>query len=1322
MLWGAVKGMHSQMNSQVLRRDEAILNVWPLTSEQEDQWLLEQLYPGSSAHNLRSIYKLTGVLNIDALEKSLNEIVSRHDILRAYFPLVAGEPVQRIRPYEPVQMNVKDISHLPELVRKEELEKHYRAVTELSFDLASDQLFRVGIIKYSAEEHVLAAAFHHIIFDGWSRQLFHMELAQHYKHFLENSGEGLKPLHLQYTAYAEQQLLTNTKESQEQDMTFWRQQLGGDLPELNLLPDYVKTARTSLVGSECHFTIKNDLYHAVKSICREENSTKFILFMTVLKIMLFRYTGQEDLIIGCPVSGRNEQELEPLLGVFIKTLAIRTQLSEDMTAREALHTVQAVFRESFKHQNVPFGKLVAELAPTRQVSARPFFQVMINKHNMSSTYDEMPGLQWEELVSNTSAAIVDVTLKLNDYQGQMNCCFVYNQEVFKLATIERMAGHFQTLLHGFIENLDQPISLLPILPETEKHEILYEWNAAIRSTPPQTSIHELFEDRVNQHPDRVALTCGHVEMTYAELNCRANQIANYLQASGLPNEGLVGVYLDRSPEAVYTFMGILKAGGAYVPIDSGYPADRVALMLGDANVHCLITVSHLSKQLPPLEAPTIQLDLDADAISLHSDANLPSISGPQSLAYVLYTSGSTGRPKGVAVPHLGIVRLVIGSEFLTMGPEETFLQLTSLSFDPSGLEIYGSLLNGGRAAIISMNQPSLKLIAETIRDHRVTILNSNPDLVNLLMDDYSEEIKGLTQVISGGDILPVWLARKFQSKLPNSQFINVYGPTENSVITTTYAIKPITDEVSISIGRPIANDAVYILDKHLQPVPVGVVGELYLAGDGVARGYLNNEALSSEKFIPNPYSDVPDSMMYKTGDLARFQPDRSVDFLGRIDHQVKIRGCRIELGEVEVVLNDYLGVQQAVAHAWKSEEGGQKLVAYMVMQAGTPLDQQKLRSFVQERLPQYMIPTFIVELDQIPMTSVGKLDRKRLPSPITSSMSTTMVPARNDVERKLARIWERLLKFSPVSVQDNFFDLGGHSLLAMQLFSEIEITFQKKMPVSIIFHEDTIEKQAKLLMTSNTSDEPASSLVAIQPRGSRKPIYCIHELSGEVILYWNLAQRLGEDQPVYGIRYAMNDDSSKITIQDLATRYIRDIQDIQPNGPYCLLGFSLGGLIAYEMAQQLQSRNEEVSLLAIVDARNPTSYPSSKHRIVKRIKDNVLIFFKIPNESKVKFMKEKIHNAFVKRDLLTNSPGEEAEARARGFLGLTQTYDTRPYSGTIAFFRADHDYSNLIVDEKHGWEISENGVLDVYKVPSDHTSILNEPHVALIASSLKAYL
>lgn len=1319
-----VKGMHMHMNSPVVQGEETRLAVWPLTSEQEDQWLLEQLYPGSSPHNLRCIYRLKGALNVEALERSLNEIVSRHDALRAYFPDAGGEPVQLVRPFEPIRLPLLDMSHLPEALKEEELEKALYSVTQQAFDLSTDRLFRVCLIKGQADEHVLAAVFHHIIFDGWSRQLFRRELALHYKRALENAGEPLPPLPLQYTEYASKQIQSRCKEKQERNMDYWRRQLGGELPELNLLPDYPKAARRSLAGACHYFPIEGELYRALKAIAKTEESTTFTLFLTVLFILLHRYTGQEDLIVGCPVSGRNEEETEQMLGLFVKTLVVRTQLTEELTAREAFRRVRAVFRESFQHQNVPFGKLVSELAPTRNLGSRPFFQVMINKHNIYRENVDIPGLEWEDVGSESSTAIVDVTLKLIDHQGKLNCWFVYNQDAFKPETIARMSGHFQALLGGFVQRLDEPISLLPVMPEAEKQEMLYAWNAANRPVPPRSSIHALFESRVAQHPDRIAVSCGEVRMTYDELNRHSNRIARHLIRGGIPNEGLVGVYLDRSPEAVYTFLGILKAGGAYVPIDSSYPADRVALMLGDAKVHRLITVSRLSRQLPPLAADIVHLDLDAEAIASERDDDPPRAGGPDTLAYVLYTSGSTGRPKGVAVPHLGIVRLVIDSGFLNMGPEETFLQLTSLSFDPSGLEIYGSLLNGGRAAIISANQPSLKQIAETIRDQRATILNSNPDVVNLLLEDYAPDIQGLTQVISGGDVLPVWLARKFQAKLPHSRFINVYGPTENSVITTSYVIEPISDQASIPIGRPIANDAVYILDDRLQPVPIGVVGELYLAGDGVARGYLNNEALSSEKFVANPHDDVPGRKMYRTGDLARYRPDRGIDFLGRIDHQVKVRGCRIELGEVEAVLNDSPGVQQAVANAWKANDsgGGQKLVAYVVMQPGAALDQQKMRAFMQERMPNYMVPTFIVELEQIPVTSVGKIDRKRLPDPVVVAQTERSVLPRNDAERKLARLWERLLGVSPISVQDNFFELGGHSLLAMQLFSEIELAFGSKLPVSIIFQEDTIEKQAKLLTSGGNAAETSTSVVAIQPRGSKPPLYCIHELGGEVILYWNLAQRLGEDQPVYGIRYAADDDASSLSLQELASLYLKDIRERQPHGPYSLLGFSLGGLIAYEMAQQLQNGREEVALLAILDARNPTRYPSGSRRFAKRIKDNVHIFFKLPGAVKARFMREKLHNALTRRTLLSNSPGQEAEERARSFLRISRQYGPRPYPGKILFFRAEQDYSNYILDAKNGWESTGTGAIDVFKVPCDHVSMLNEPYVAHVADSLKAYL
>lgn len=1309
------------MTSEVLGNIENVINTWPLTSEQEEEWLMEQLYPESPSHSIRCIYRLTGMLNIEALDKSINAIISRHDSLRTYFPVVAEVPVQVIRPFEPIHLPLRDLSHLPESDWKEQSESLIRDITQPSFDRSKDRLFRVLLIKHTAEAHILAVVFDHIIFDGWSKHVFQVELSQLYKMHTEGGVELLKPLPLQYTEFALKQKERNTIDFQERDLNYWKKQLSGELPELNLVADYPKTSQTSLTREQYNFWLSGDKYHKIKSLCHKENMTKFILFLTVTNVMLQRYTGQEDIMTCCPVSGRNEAELESLMGLFVKTLVIRTQITEEMTAREALHRVRAVFEESSLHQNIPFSKLVSELTPSRDLSTRPSFQFMLNKINMPREYEEIQGLVMEDIDNEASDTIVDITMRLIDSQGKLNCSFIYSKDVFKQETIARMAGHFQALLGGFLQDLDQPISMLPILTADERHRLLYESNVVQPAYPQDSCIHELFEQQVHLHPDWVALSDDSIEMTYAELERSSNQLANRLRQSGLFPEGLVGVCLDRSPAAIVSFLGILKAGGAYVPIDSTYPAERITLMLEDAKVHTLITTESLFKQLPSLECQTIFMDKDLGALTTYSDECPQNISTPQSLAYVIYTSGSTGKPKGVAVPHQGIIRLVVNSGFLKMGPEETFLQLTSISFDPSGLEIYGSLLNGGRVAILGANKPSLKHIADTIQKQRVTILNSNPDLVNLLLDGYSEEIQGLHQVISGGDILPVWLAKKFLEKMPESQLINVYGPTENAVITTSHSVKHVSGEASISIGSPIANDTVYILDKHLQPVPIGVVGELYLSGEGVARGYLNNDALTEQKFIPNPFIGTPGSKLYKTGDLARFRPDKSIDFLGRIDHQVKIRGCRIELGEVEVALCAYTGVIQAVTSAWKSDEGVHKLVAYVVMQKDLRLDQQGLRSFLQERLPNYMVPTFFVELEQIPVTSVGKIDRKRLPSPIPAQQKEEEMKPRNEIEEKLVRIWERLLKVSPISVQDNFFDLGGHSLMAMQLFSEIENAFMKRLPVSIIFHEDTVEKLAKLVH-SNESKDLVSSLVAMQPRGTKAPLYCVHELGGEVISYWNLAQKVGEDQPVYGIRYAANDDASQITLQELAGSYLNDIRKIQPHGPYSLLGYSLGGLIAYEMAQQLYEMKEEVSLLAIVDARNPARYPSDNKQITKRIVDNMRILFKLPGGIRTKFMKEKVYNALVKRDLLSNSPGQEAEDRARGFMKLVKLYKPRPYPGKMTFFRAEHDYSNYILDDKNGWESVGEGSIEVYKVPSDHLSILNEQNVVHILNPLSRYL
>jgi amino acid adenylation domain-containing protein len=1096
----------------------------------------------------------------------------------------------------------------------------------------------------------------------------------------------------------------------ERDLDYWKHQLGGELPELNLLLDYPRLTQSSLEAKTQKtrsFWITAEMFEDISSLCSREKITTSILMLTLLKVLLYRYTEQEDIIVGYMVSGRNLPDIEPLIDSCVNTLVMRTQLQSEMTIREALQQVSEVTSEAYNH-SIPFDKLVSELNPSTDASTNPYFQVMLNMHPMSMVTEEVPDR-------------VDLILTVTQLAGKLKCSFSYRSDVYKAETILRIAGHYQTLLQGVLVNPQATIATLPILTKREEYEMLVKWNSTQPQYPQGLCVHDIFADQVKLYPQSVAIQYKDKQVTYRELDRRANQIANYLRELGLETEGLVAVCLDRTPDLIATFLGILKAGGAYVPLDITYPTERIEWMLENSKVSFLITTESLARELPPTGAKIIYLDKEANQVAAYSEVKPENLSESKSLAYVMYTSGSTGKPKGVAIVHQGIIRLVKNISYGRMGPEETFLLLAPVSFDASTFEIYSALLNGGKLVIMDSIKPSLGQIAETIRQHRVTFICTGPEVLNLLLEDYSDVIGSLGQILCGGDVLPVWMAHKCLAKLPGCQLINAYGPTENSVVTTCYPVKEMINEASIPIGRPIAGDSVFILDKYLMPVPIGVIGELYVSGAGIAREYLNNDDLTTEKFILNPFTDRPNSKLYKTGDLARYRADRNIEFLGRIDSQVKIRGYRIELGEIETAVSQCPGVLQTVAGTIKQENGTLKLAVYIVMKKEIAFDQQKLRAFAQDRLPQFMVPTFFIELAQIPLTPIGKIDRKSLPAPdLTQNLEQRVLP-RNAIEEQLVRIWEKLLGVPSIGVTDNFFDMGGHSLLAMRLFSEMEKVFQKNLPVSLIFKEDTIEKLARLLNSADVEQDLASSIVVMQPHGNKPPIFIIHELDGEVISYRNLVKEFRDDRPIFGLRDTRVEHGSQITINHFAIKYIQEIRAIQSEGPYHLMGFSLGGLIAYEMAQQLNKAGHEVSLLGILDASNPKYY-KAQYSFLKTFAKNMKVLVKIPWGQRIPFLIEKLQHVLGEKRLVSTSDSKVVEARAHLLLKAAEAYVPEPYPGKIVIFRAGDDVYNLISDDKNGWESAEGGSIDVYRVPGNHQTLLAETNVKHVGTYLKRYL
>lgn len=1292
----------------------------PLTFEQEREWFLQQVDQRLTDYDRIGMIRFRGKLDVSILEMSINEVIHRHGVLRTSFRVDTGLPRQLVQPFSYRALPVVDLSRLSDKERQGELQKVINKSNRHLFNLTPNFLFLPTLIRLSTQEYLLLINTHHIVFDEWSMRNFLSEMSELYKSFVTGGILQLPELTLTYMEYAVKQREKFSGETLSNHLAYWVQQLSFDTPDILLSFTQARTAQTDLEVSMHTLYVSDNLYKEIDSFCKSQGITLFMLMLSVLNVLLYRYTRENDIRIGCPTSGRTYPGTEPLIGCFENTLVMRTQLANTMTVTDVLHQVRKVTLDAYRHQDVPFARVVEEINSKRGVNTNPLFQVMLSMDNRPKEDLSIPGLEIGEVDIDDKPTFVDLNLKVTNVPGQLTCVLNYNSAIFDTELMIRMANHFTLLLEGFVCNLETPISVLPMLTLEEEYELLIEWNSSgVRSDP--TCVHQLFEEQVNLCPHRAGLIFEGAEITYQELDRQANQLANYLNQCGLEQEQLVAVCLERSPELIQSFLGVLKAGGCYVPIDPKYPPERIALMLNDADISILITTATVVKQLPPTSAKVLLLDEKADEFATQSTNRVPNRSNPEDLAYVMYTSGSTGRPKGVCVPHRGISRLVKNTTYANAGPQEVFLSLSTASFDVSVFEIYGALLNGGKLVVINTETSSIGQIGETIRRYGVTTLNVTPVMLNLLLDECSSDLFGLKQILTAGDVLPVWLARKCHAKLRNCQLINAYGPTENSVYSTFYRVQDIPeDATSIPIGRPISNDCVYILDEHLQPVPVGVIGELYVSGDGVARGYLNNPGLTQERFIPDPFSTVPGRKLYKTGDLVRYRPDKNIEFMGRADQQVKIHGCRVEIGEIETHLSTYPGMRQTVVTTYKRDGKSTELVAYVLLEKAVNFNPGKLRSFLKERLPDYMVPTFFVELWDIPLTPVGKIDRKNLPVPTSSFKQEDILPARSLVEQQLAAIWKTLLDVDVIGVNQNFFDLGGNSLLAMQMFSTIEKTFHKYLPVSSIYEADTIEKLAERLTISLA--EGSGSLVTMQPFGSKAPLFCIHNINGEVVAYRHFVKQFGEERPIYGLRYSESEDVSQVTIAKLASGYITEIRKVQPSGPFHLIGHSLGGVIAYEMARQLTEQKECVQLLAMLDTKHPACY-FNRFSPWEKVYKNIKIAIKLSPKQRFSFLLLKFRNMYeaVRRKFNVNQPVEDTLQRV--LRDAMDSYNPVPYQGKMLLFRAsERDIHDIIIDEKLGWEGLATAGVEVHHVPGDHGGILEEPYVMCIVKCVMGHL
>jgi amino acid adenylation domain-containing protein len=1293
----------------------------PLSFAQQRLWFLHQLDPHDSVYNLGVSMQLSSQADEAAMARALEELARRHEILRTVFRDTDGVPSQVITDILPTLHSI-DLTHVAEDDRAATVLQLREAEVKQPFDIARTPPIRATVIHISEEISLLIVVVHHILVDGWSLGLLVEQLGELYNTF--HTGQLLAPAVMpwQYADYAYSEQLWFETSNQKPHVDYWKDKLSGTLPSLDLPTDRPHGSVLSSHGAVHLFTLPAVLTQKLRILSRRSGVTLFTTLVTVFKTLLYRYSRQTDILVGIPVANRKQVELESLIGLFVSTLVLRTDLSRNPTFNELLQRVHDGMLDAHEHQDYPFEKLVDLVRPDRSLAQTPLFQAAFILHNTprAGKYDTIGG-----------GAVFELSLHLWDGADAISGSFEYNTDLFDADTIARMAGHLLTLAEAIVAHPDQTISDLPILTASEQVQLLQTWNSTAAEYPQDRCVHDLFEQQVKISPNAVAVIASSQEgedlpnqLTYRQLDLRANQLANRLRGIGVKSESLVAIALDRSVDLVVTVLAIWKAGGAYVPLDPSYPKERLAFMVQDAGVTAMVTKASLLTAIPAIDCPIVDLDLDRESIASEPITALERNSTSDQLAYVIYTSGSTGKPKGVLIQHRSVVNLLYAMQKEPgLTHTDRLLSVTTLSFDIAGLELYLPLITGACVILATrVVATDGQLLARQIAECGATVMQATPVTWRLLLESGWREGLGLT-VLCGGEALPRNLADDLLAT--GATLWNLYGPTETTIWSTLHQVESTRDPVPI--GRPIANTKLYILDQHQSPVPINVPGELYIGGDGLARGYHQRPELTAERFVDDPFAPVSAGRLYRTGDLARYRSDGSVEYLGRLDHQVKIRGFRIELGEIESVLATHTWVEQAVVITYTINPGDQRLVAYLIETPGHREDDgssQDLRTWLSERLPQHMIPSAFVFVDAFPLTPNGKVDRKALLAAEvkTQQLSPSSIPPRPGLESVVAQVWRDTLKVEQVWANDNFFDLGGHSLLGIRLLANLEKVVGHRLPVSVLFQGQTVQAMAAAL--SQDFSDVSFVAVPLQPTGNRPPLFIVPGIDGDVVGYDKVARELPADQPVYGLRsVGLDAEADPLErVEDIAGRFLEEIRRIQPHGPYYLSGLCIGGIVAYEMAQRLTEQGESVDLLVMIGTWPPSAIPDtvSTSRFVQRlvflgqgIARHVRTMRQRPPGQRLNYIWEKariLNEIVVQRDVYRgDSQTLHHDLVVRANQRAAARYVPAPYPGSVILIIPDGIPLSSEQDPRLVWKTLAKGECTTILVPGKDSGALLKP-------------
>ncbi|MDD2032810.1 amino acid adenylation domain-containing protein [Pseudomonas sp. 39167] len=1185
----------------------------PLSFAQQRLWLEQQRDPSRSAYNLPRALRLTGKLNADALEQALNRVIDRHDILRTAFTEIDGAATQVIERNASLIVHRENLAALDQPTRELALSQRIEQHARQPFDLTQAPLMRATLLRLGSDEHVLLLNMHHIVSDAWSNTILMQDMAMAYARALLGDPSTLPPLPLQYADYASWQRGDYVQSPAcHRSGAYWSDYLGHELPALELPQEFARTANQQHMAGRVQVSLDPAMVQALDTFCQREGLTPFVVALAAWQLLLARYSNQNDFTVGVPNANRNSHESQELVGFFVSSQVYRARIDSTRSALDFLRDLRAQSLAALEHADYPLELILDQLQRPGAQGASALFQVLFNWRTGSSSPSapNLGQLTLEFLSTGDNQAKFDLSLDVDYSQQQLLATFEYSRDLYRAETIERMAGHWQNLLRGLVETPGCALGELQLLSADEHRKTLGDWNRQPTQLRSEQCLHRLIETHAASTGEAIALTFEGQHMSYAELNRQANQLAHRLIEQGVGPDVLVGIAVERTPQMIIGLLAILKAGGAYVPLDPAYPADRLAYMIADSGVTQILTQAHLRESLAlPADINCLLLDsVDANSPYPEHNPNVPM--DPDNLAYVIYTSGSTGQPKGALLAHHNVSRLFQATDhWFSFDHQDVWCLFHSYAFDFSVWEIFGALLHGGRLVIVPHAvSRSPEDFHALLCQENVTVLNQTPSAFKALLQVACEPGQPLAhrlrQVIFGGEAIDVqslrpWFER-FGDQTP--QLINMYGITETTVHVTwrPLSMSDLHSEAASPIGEPIVDLSWYLLDAHLNPVPKGCIGELYVGRAGLARGYHRRTDLTATRFIPDPFDPLPGGRLYRTGDLARYRTDGSIEYIGRLDHQVKIRGFRIELGEIQARLQTLPAVQDGVVLTHEGP-GGLQLVAYVIAaQPATAELREGLLSALKAQLPDYMVPSHLLFIDHFPLNANGKLDRKALPEPDAGLWHSLYLAPRTQLEEALAQLWQQSLKVARVGVNDSFFELGGHSILAIELIANLKARLNISVRLQELLANPSVAELA--LFISQKHREQTQCLVELNNAPASAPqLFCLHPSGGIVFCYQPLARKLQQRARTFGVMHRgfSEPHAGPEAWGEMIADYSQEIVKAQPQGPYYLMGWSLGGAIALDIAATLESLGHTVSFLGLVDSTIPEHlYPTtlSRHR------------------------------------------------------------------------------------------------------------------------------